>query len=229
MFMDSNSPTTKQIKNKFIQIRSENGAVVRLTPNHLIFTSSVMSSMTSSPPKHFRVLRDRKLQKSINDHSHSNKLKKDLDIQRPDIEGILTEPAAIFAHKVKEGDYIFVASKQQEGTAVDLSFSGTIAPSRVLSVTTTVSSSGSYAPLTSRGNIVVDHVSASCYAVLYSHRVAHWVMTPMRLYHETRNWWYGDQLPSKEQLKSSDGVHWYPNLWYYIGSMTLPRSIFKGL
>lgn len=64
---------------------------------------------------------------------------------------------------------------------------------------------GVFAPVTSSGTIVVDGVVASCYALVSSHRLAHFVMAPLRLSAGTCSWWncYDDTLTPL------DGVHWY--------------------
>ena len=49
---------------------------------------------------------------------------------------------------------------------------------------------GAFTPVTMDGNIVVDGVLASCYA-LSDHDLAHIVMTPMRWFPAMMNWIFG--------------------------------------
>lgn len=78
------------------------------------------------------------------------------------------------------------------------------------------SSSGLYAPLTHSGSIVVNGVLASCYAALDSHRLAHWVLAPLRFF-------YSLMGPSEAQ---SDGLHWYPRLLQRLGQTLLDARHF---
>lgn len=83
------------------------------------------------------------------------------------------------------------------------------------------SGSGLYAPVTGSGSIVVNGVLASCYAALDSHRLAHWVLAPLRFF-------YSLMGPSEAQ---SDGLHWYPRLLQRLGRTLLDSGHFhpRGL
>ncbi|XP_036453526.1 sonic hedgehog protein A [Colossoma macropomum] len=82
---------------------------------------------------------------------------------------------------------------------------------------------GSYAPVTSHGTIVVDHVLASCYAVIQDHRLAHWAFAPVRLAYGLSSF----LLPESSQLSNStaqpDGIHWYSRLLYRMGTWLLDK------
>ncbi|CAH1241380.1 IHH [Branchiostoma lanceolatum] len=73
---------------------------------------------------------------------------------------------------------------------------------------------GAYAPLTVHGTVVVDNVAMSCYALIESQALAHWVFAPFRLYYQlTSSLWDG---PSHDQTLQ-EGVHWYPSFFYRYG------------
>ena len=79
----------------------------------------------------------------------------------------------IWAEKLKVGDEILVISSDQNNQTeweeiIDI---------------TEVEKQGLMAPLTEQGTIIVNNVHASCYALVNSHQVAHWALTPYRVYH----------------------------------------------
>lgn len=110
----------------------------------------------------------------------------------------------VFASEVRPGQCVFTAQ-------------GEAAFSAVTSVEER-SSSGLYAPLTHSGSIVVNGVLASCYAALDSHRLAHWVLAPLRFF-------YSLMGPSEAQ---SNGLHWYPRLLQRLGRTLLDAGHFHS-
>lgn len=99
---------------------------------------------------------------------------------------------------------------------------------------------GAYAPLTTAGNLVVNNVTASCYAVIASQSLAHWSFLPVR-------WAYlfvqlGDRLSGallvksrssfsqhgplsrKESVYMEEGIHWYPSLLYRLFKHLIPSD-----
>ena len=54
-----------------------------------------------------------------------------------------------------------------------------------------VTSEGLYAPLTRQGNIVVDSVVASCYALVNNHEMAHMSFAPIRWFSYVNEWFFG--------------------------------------
>lgn len=108
---------------------------------------------------------------------------------------------AVYAKDVREGDFVLVQSSR-----------GDLVPSRVSAVEMRALT-GVFAPLTSAGNVVVDNVVASCYAVVDSHSVAHAAFGPLRLL--TRLW------PQRE----SHGVHWYANALYSLAEVVMPTHL----
>ncbi|XP_076837661.1 tiggy-winkle hedgehog protein [Brachyhypopomus gauderio] len=91
----------------------------------------------------------------------------------------------------------------------------------------TVENTGSYAPLTAHGTIVVDQVLVSCYAVIEQHRWAHWAFAPVRMTHWA-TWWFLP-APSSNVTLQQDGVHWYSNVLVHIGTWLLDRDSFHPL
>ena len=152
-----------------------------------------------------------------------------------DIEDVIndvTEEAAdnfeaVFASRLREGDYILV---QKNGRMV---------PSRVASIETKIFS-GVYAPLTSSGNLVVDGALASCYAVLENQVVAHAAFAPFRLSHAVKSLFdFSSSLFEKdnsandrtvrsdisESDERTEGIHWYADVLYSLAEFVMPEKM----
>lgn len=84
---------------------------------------------------------------------------------------------------------------------------------------------GVYAPLTRAGNIVVDSVLASCYAVIDSQSIAHIAFAPVRWYHGLSSWVSGHDSTPRSAVSSSTGVHWYPNMLYSLARLVMPSHL----
>lgn len=80
---------------------------------------------------------------------------------------------------------------------------------------------GSYAPVTFHGTIVVDHMLASCYAVIQDHRLAHWAFTPVRLAYSLSSFFVPRSSQPSNTTTPADGIHWYPRLLYRLGTWLL--------
>lgn len=78
---------------------------------------------------------------------------------------------------------------------------------------------GAFAPLTQQGTLVVDHVAASCYAVVDRHSLAHWAFWPLRLLHG----WTG------AAGGQGDGIHWYSRILHWLGRKVLDSGRFHPL
>lgn len=127
-----------------------------------------------------------------------------------------------YAYRVLPGDIIF--------TRVN----GSVVQSKVVSVHVQ-RSFGVYAPLTSSGNIVVNNVVASCYALVNDHQLAHTAFAPLRLFYGSMSWmqrklasirrnvlhWSEPQTvaqiaESRDYTKSFLGVHWYARTLFFL-------------
>jgi hypothetical protein len=125
---------------------------------------------------------------------------------------------AVFAGRVREGDYILV---QRDGA---------MSPSRVTNIETKIFS-GVFAPLTSSGNLVVDGALASCYAVLEDQSVSHAAFAPFRWSHAITGWL---DLSSSRVVRSGDsrqneprtiGIHWYADILYSLAQLVMPERV----
>jgi len=118
-------------------------------------------------------------------------------------------PPTFVAHLRSGNDSVYVKTPDSKHLAVSM-----------VTNVTTVTGRGVFAPLTSTGTIVVDGVAASCYALVSSHRLAHFVMTPLRLSARTCSLWncYDDTLPPL------DGVHWYAHFVRRLAEFLFPDS-----
>lgn len=98
----------------------------------------------------------------------------------------LSEGYATFAKNIEIGDYLYV------------SHNGSIALEKVIDVLSS-SERGSFAPLTREGNLIVNHIVASCYALLDDQTLAHFAFIPVRF------------ITNVEQTSSQvlDNLHWY--------------------
>lgn len=121
---------------------------------------------------------------------------------------------AVFASNVKPGQRLLVVGNDQPDHLI---------PSTVRQVHME-QHEGSYAPVTSHGTIIVDQVLASCYAVVEDHQLAHWVFAPVRLWRAFLS--LVGMVKELSIVHQADGVHWYPELLYHVGSRLLDSSSF---
>lgn len=126
--------------------------------------------------------------------------------------------SAKFASGVKPGQEVFVWERR-----------GHLRSARVKRVYA-AEDSGSYAPLTAHGTIVVDAVLASCYAAVEEHRWAHWAFAPLRLSHAlTATSWWRWIITDSNITSQQNGIHWYPKMLLHVGVWLLDRESFHPL
>nr|Q90385.1 RecName: Full=Sonic hedgehog protein; Short=SHH; Contains: RecName: Full=Sonic hedgehog protein N-product; Short=ShhN; AltName: Full=Shh N-terminal processed signaling domains; Short=ShhNp; Flags: Precursor [Cynops pyrrhogaster]BAA09657.1 Secretion protein [Cynops pyrrhogaster] len=90
---------------------------------------------------------------------------------------------------------------------------------------------GAYAPVTAHGTVVIDRVLASCYAVIEEHSWAHWAFAPLRVGLGILSFFspqdYSSHSPPAPS--QSEGVHWYSEILYRIGTWVLQEDTIHPL
>lgn len=87
---------------------------------------------------------------------------------------------------------------------------------------------GAFAPLTAEGNLVVDHVLASCYANIRHQWLAHASFFPVRSYSnfiDSVNHLFPFPKRRKRE-EAAGGIHWYPRMLSAIAARVLPANYF---
>lgn len=118
----------------------------------------------------------------------------------------LTEYKAIFAGRVRPGQYILVSGAPG------------LVPARVTSVSTEIDT-GVFAPLTQHGTILVDDVVVSCFALVQKQRLAQFAYWPLRVL-------YGLGAMVGNETIQQVGIHWYSHFLYQLGRMVLNKNEF---
>lgn len=114
-----------------------------------------------------------------------------------------------FAAHIRTGDYVLV------------NVNGTLQPQRVIGLQDELHR-GIYAPLTYDGTIVVNSISASCYAVIDTQSFAHFGLAPMRMLHSMEQWLGGNSIESEMPR----GIHWYARALTKFKNVFLPAKWF---
>lgn len=89
-----------------------------------------------------------------------------------------------------------------------VSADGGLVPSQVNRVSL-VKRTGLVAPVTMEGNVIVDGVLSSCYAMITDHEIAHMAFAPVRLVHN-----YAPSLWNTGGFHVQQGLYWYPEISY---------------
>lgn len=113
-----------------------------------------------------------------------------------------------FAELVEVGDYLLISKN------------GTLHPRRVQKITYELHR-GVYAPLTYEGTIIVNSVTASCYALVEKHSLAHASFMPMRTLYSIEEW-----LGVSNDIEKPRGIHWYANALNKFKDIFLPSKWF---
>ncbi|VDI48924.1 sonic hedgehog protein-like [Mytilus edulis] len=117
--------------------------------------------------------------------------------------------SSAYAEEVQVGQFVLVSNSTNN-----------FIPSKVVALTKKTSS-GVYAPLTIEGNIVVDGVLTSCYGVMNNEVIAHAAFAPVRAVH-----WILQYISYPYAIDiGSEGVHWYADALYNIGTQLFDKSV----
>lgn len=117
--------------------------------------------------------------------------------------------SSAYAEEVQVGQFVLVSNSTNN-----------FIPSKVVALTKKTSS-GVYAPLTIEGNIVVDGVLTSCYGVMNNEVIAHAAFAPVRAVH-----WILQYISYPYAIDTdSEGVHWYADALYNIGTHFFDKSV----
>lgn len=151
------------------------------------------------------------------------------------------ETRYMFADRVEEGDHLLVATADGRE----------LVPRRVRRIGAELHR-GVFAPLTREGTIVVDDVTASCYAMVNRQWLAHWSFAPVRAWRTMQRWldWgsSGEGLlrgstssrledgggaeaartetttATTATIVTSSGMHWYAYALYSIKGLLVPSD-----
>lgn len=115
-----------------------------------------------------------------------------------------------FADQIEIGDYVLV------------NFNNILKPRKVINITNELHR-GVYAPLTYDGTIIVNSITASCYALVVNHNYAHMSFMPMRALHTIEHM-FSDSIDNNVILPR--GIHWYANALSKIKNICLPSKWF---
>lgn len=125
-----------------------------------------------------------------------------------------------FAEHIEEGDFVLINRNQ------------TLEPRKVIKISNELNK-GVYAPLTYEGTIIVNSVTASCYALVEKHNLAHMSFMPMRVLHSIQHLFGGgnsDDIKAKSlntnEIQRPTGIHWYAKALNNIKDNYLPSSWF---
>lgn len=114
----------------------------------------------------------------------------------------------IFAEHVEEGDYVLVH------------IDGILTPRKVMTISVELHK-GFYAPLTYAGTIVVNSITASCYAMIDSHTTAHAGFAPLRAMYTLKEWFGRPEVPT---VSHQNGLHWYAKALNSVKNYCLPAD-----
>lgn len=121
---------------------------------------------------------------------------------------------SVFASNIKPGDQVFLA----DHTMMDL---------KVVTVDKVhlEEDIGAYAPVTSHGTVVIDGFLASCYAVIEEHSWAHMAFAPLRFAFKLFSYFSPkDYYNPPSTYLHVEGIHWYSQLLYQLGTWILDND-----
>lgn len=156
MFLDRNTTEVRE----FFELTTESGAKLTLTPSHLLYS---IQPEGVTPDDEWLL--------------NKNQYLKPDEISKY----FLDQAEVTFAKFVQIGDWVLVKNQQ----TISHKNSPTYTVEKVINIEAKIQT-GVYAPLTVTGNLVVDGVLSSCYALIDDQTLAHVAFAPVRLAHNFR-------------------------------------------
>ena len=124
---------------------------------------------------------------------------------------------AVFAKKVRKGDFVFVLDRGQE-----------IIPDEVVS-TDSETRKGMYSPVTAHGTIIVEDILASCYSDYESHSLLHLAFAPFRWFDDGKelisSLFKNGEHDWSEYKEDNNGHHWYSEALLGVGKSLVPERV----
>lgn len=157
LFLDRNVTETRE----FFELSTASGKSITLTPSHLIHT---VQPESLSPDEQFLF--------RPNSFILANQTG----------QMFLDKAVISFAKFVQIGDWVLVRNSNDSWTDEQIPSSSSFSIERVVKMSVRMET-GVYAPLTLEGNLIVDGVLSSCYAVIDDQDLDHWAFLPVRLSH----------------------------------------------
>lgn len=115
----------------------------------------------------------------------------------------------MFAKQIQTGDLLYVLKNDQ------------IEFSKVTNVIMEVKK-GYYAPLTTKGTLVINNILASCFALVKDHHLAQSAMLPFRCYYQLNRLFH---LNDPLNIYNSPGLHWTIEMMYNFASYFIPQIL----
>ncbi|XP_022252215.1 sonic hedgehog protein A-like [Limulus polyphemus] len=135
----------------------------------------------------------------------------------------MSNSSVTYARNVEPGDFIYVHMRTAQHELQ-------LQRVKHVNVRTDV---GVVAPLTREGNLIVDNVLASCYAIIDDQSLAHWSFGPVRLIKNLKDSIFHilqrlhilseRTVLNKRDKSHQKGIHWYAELLYSVAPYVLPK------
>ena len=186
-------------KRQFYVIKTDTGHSLTLTPSHLIYTKYQKEDT----------------QQTLLERSDSD-IRTNMIDDDPKERKEFQSFESTYASNIQEGDFVLVFDIEKG-----------LKPARVLNVETKVQT-GVYAPLTSEGNLVVDDVLVSCYAVIDSQTIAHISFAPLRLWYKSLEFLPSMTSNDDSKMFDENGIHWYAHDLYSLAEKIIPSKLWKN-
>ncbi|KAL0270514.1 UNVERIFIED_CONTAM: hypothetical protein PYX00_007904 [Menopon gallinae] len=201
----------------FVEIETSSGRKIQVTPSHLIVAIKSSNSELDKELDGELLNNYRRTSDIYENEVTSDKREKVF------ISSTSKEPQIIFSSEIEIGDTLITVDNDK------------IIEDKVLSVNSSVHE-GVFAPLTAEGTVVVNEIVTSCYAVVNSHSLAHFVYGPLRFYHNfemsLKRMWESAFKPfvilknnAQERSNEIIGIHWYANFLYSLAERILPSEM----